>query len=182
VDSASPVDKVLILDRDGTLVIDRGYLADPAGLEFVAGAAEGVHWLYSRGFRLVVISNQSGVVRGYFSHERLQAMNARLNAMVELAGARLEGIYCCPHAPDAGCPCRKPALGLMTQAASELRFNPASAVVMGDKESDIEFGRSARAATILIAAKSPQTQLRVQPDIIAPDFTAAARAAATLRA
>jgi D-glycero-D-manno-heptose 1,7-bisphosphate phosphatase len=175
------VDKVVILDRDGTLVIDRGYLDDPAGLEFESGAAEGVRWLYSHGFRLVVISNQSGVGRGYFSLERLQAMNARLHAMVEEAGARLEGIYCCPHKPGVGCPCRKPALGLMNQAASELRFDPASAVVMGDKESDIEFGRNARAATILIAEGSAQSAFRVQPDVIAPNFTVASRAAATLR-
>jgi D-glycero-D-manno-heptose 1,7-bisphosphate phosphatase len=174
------VDKVLVLDRDGTLVIDRGYLDDPAGLEFETGAAEGVRWLYARGFRLVVISNQSGVGRGYFSFEQLQAMNARLHAMVEEAGARLEGIYCCPHAPDAGCRCRKPALGLMTQAAAELRFDPACAVVLGDKETDIEFGRNARAATVLIAARPPG-QLRVRPDVIAANFTEAARAAAALR-
>jgi D-glycero-D-manno-heptose 1,7-bisphosphate phosphatase len=175
------VDKVIVLDRDGTLVIDRGYLADPDGLEFEEGAAEGVGWLYSHGFRLVVISNQSGVGRGYFPLERLQAMNARLHAMVAEAGARLEGIYCCPHEPGAGCPCRKPGLGLMTQAASDLGFDPASAVVVGDKESDIEFGRNARAATILISSRSPQPPLQVQPDFIAPNFTAASRAAATLR-
>ncbi len=174
------MDKVIILDRDGTLVVDRGYLDDPAGLQFERGAAEGVQWLYSQGFRLVVISNQSGVDRGYFTLEQLQAMNARLNDMVEEAGARLEGIYCCPHSPAAGCSCRKPAQGLMNQAASELRFDPARAVVVGDKETDIEFGRGARAATILIAPNPPQIPLRVQPDVVASDFTTAARAAAAM--
>jgi histidinol phosphatase-like enzyme len=74
------------------MVIDRGYLSDPAGLEFEPGAAEGMEWLYSLGYRLVVITNQSGVGRGFFTIERLEAMNARLNVMVEEAGAKLEGI------------------------------------------------------------------------------------------
>ncbi len=175
------VDKVAILDRDGTIVVDRGYLGDPAGLEFEPGAAEGLNWLYSHGYRLVVITNQSGVGRGYFPAERLDAMNARLKVMVEEAGARLEGIYACPHAPDAGCACRKPALGLMTRAAADLGFDPASAVVLGDKESDIEFGRRAGARTVLIASNGPRPQFRIQPDLTAPNLLEAARAVTSLR-
>ncbi|MFI4868873.1 MAG: D-glycero-alpha-D-manno-heptose-1,7-bisphosphate 7-phosphatase [Steroidobacterales bacterium] len=131
-------DKVVILDRDGTMVIDCAYLDDPAGLEFLPSAAEGLRWLSSRGYRVVVITNQSGVGRGLFPIERVYAMEA---------GARLEYIYFCPHAPDAGCDCRKPALRLMTRAAAELGFDPASAIVIGDKESDVEFGRRAGAVT-----------------------------------
>jgi D-glycero-D-manno-heptose 1,7-bisphosphate phosphatase len=167
----SAADRVVVLDRDGTLVIDRGYLSDPDGLAFEPGAAAGLQWLYSHGYRLVVISNQSGVGRGLFTLERLASMNARLNAMVEGLGARLEGIYCCPHAPGAGCTCRKPAPGLLLQAAFDLRFNPDSAVVIGDKRSDIEFGRSAGATTILITADGPDRLDR--PDGIRPDFVAA---------
>jgi D-glycero-D-manno-heptose 1,7-bisphosphate phosphatase len=169
-------DKVVILDRDGTIVIDRGYLDDPAGLEFEPGAAEGLQWLYSHGYRLVVITNQSGVGRGFYALERLEAMNARLNVMVENAGARLEGIYACPHAPDAGCTCRKPALGLLTRAVADLGFDPASAIMIGDKESDIEFGRRAGATTILIAAAAPAANVRIRPDVIAPNLMEAARA------
>jgi D-glycero-D-manno-heptose 1,7-bisphosphate phosphatase len=172
--------KVVILDRDGTLVIDRGYLSDPAGLEFEPGAAEGVKWLYSRGYRLVVITNQSGVGRGFFSIDRVEAMNERLNVMAEEAGAKLEGIYYCPHAPDDGCACRKPALGLMTRAAAELGFDPKSAIMIGDKESDIEFGRRAGATTILIAAEGSAARVRTQADIIAPNLMEAARAITAL--
>lgn len=173
-------DKVVILDRDGTLVIDRGYLSDPAGLEFEPGAAEGMKWLYSRGYRLVVITNQSGVGRGFFTTERVEAMNTRLNVMMDEIGARLEGIYYCPHAPDDGCACRKPQLGLLLRAASDLGFDPASAIMIGDKESDIEFGRRAGATTILIAPDS-STAVRAQPDIIAPNLMDAARAITALR-
>jgi D-glycero-D-manno-heptose 1,7-bisphosphate phosphatase len=181
VSGANAADKVVILDRDGTIVIDRGYLSDPARLEFEPGAAEGMKWLYSRGYRLVVITNQSGVGRGFFTIERLEAMNTRLNVMVEEAGAKLEGIYFCPHGPNDGCACRKPALGLMTRAASELGFDPASAIMIGDRESDMEFGRRAKATTILIAAGASAAHVRTQPDIIAPNLIEAARAITALR-
>jgi D-glycero-D-manno-heptose 1,7-bisphosphate phosphatase len=181
VSAQNAADKVVILDRDGTMVIDRGYLSDPAGLEFEPGAAEGLKWLYSHGYRLVVITNQSGVGRGFFTLERLEAMNARLNIMVEEAGAKLEGIYYCPHAPNDGCDCRKPALGLLIRAASDLGFDPASAIMIGDKESDIEFGRRAGATTVLIAADASAADVRTQPDIIAPNLMEAARAVTALR-
>ncbi|HKN07983.1 MAG TPA: HAD family hydrolase [Pseudomonadota bacterium] len=168
-------DKVVILDRDGTIVIDRGYLGDPEGLQFEPQAAEALQWLHAHGYRLVVITNQSGVGRGYFTLDRLEAMNTRLAAMVQESGARLAGIYYCPHAPEEGCACRKPAQGLLERAASELGFDPAAAVVIGDKASDIEFGRRAGAMTILIAAEAPPASSGAHADYIAPNLMAAAR-------
>ncbi len=172
--------KVVILDRDGTIVIDRGYLDDPARLEFEVGAAEGLKWLYSHGYRLVVITNQSGIGRGLFTLDRLEAMNARLNVMVEDVGARLEGIYYCPHVPEMGCACRKPALGLLAKAASDLDFDPKSVIMIGDKESDIEFGRRAGARTILIAPDPSTARAHIKPDIITPNLIEAARAVTSL--
>lgn len=169
-------DRVVVLDRDGTLVIDRDYLDDPAGLEFAPGAADGLKWLFDRGHRLVVVTNQSGVGRGFFPLARLEAMNARLNAMVESIGARLEGIYFCPHAPEAGCGCRKPASDLMTRAATELGFDPARSVVIGDKLSDIEFGHRVGAMTILISSTAEAPAGPIRPDVIAANFLEAARA------
>ena len=172
---------VVILDRDGTIVVDRGYLGDPAGLEFEPGAVEGLQWLYARSYRLIVISNQSGVGRGYFPLDRLDAMNARLNSMVEDVGVRLDGIYCCPHAPDENCACRKPALGLMREAALELEFDPAMAVVVGDKETDIDFGRRAGATTVLISPDKTAASLHSRATIVAPNLIEAARAITVLR-
>jgi D-glycero-D-manno-heptose 1,7-bisphosphate phosphatase len=169
-------DRVVILDRDGTLVVDRGYLSDPAGLEFLPEAAAGLQLLHAQGYRLVVVTNQSGVGRGLFPIECVEAMNARLHTMVEDAGARLAGIYVCPHAPEANCTCRKPAQGLMLRAAAELRFDPATAVVIGDKPSDVEFGRRAGALTVLIGdGFASSVDLGPAPDFIAPDLAAAAR-------
>jgi histidinol-phosphate phosphatase family protein len=144
-------------------------------LEFETGAAEGLQWLYSHGYGLVVITNQSGIGRGLFTLDRLEAMNARLHAMVAELGARLEGIYYCPHAPDAGCACRKPALGLLSQAGSDLDFDPRSVIVIGDKESDIEFGRRAGAKTILIAADPATVRTHIKANVIARDLIQAAR-------
>ena len=172
--------RVALLDRDGTIVIDRVYLDNAAGLEFLPGAAEGLRLLHERGYRLVVITNQSGIGRGYFPLERLQEMNARLVEMVEAAGARLAGIYYCPHAPEDLCSCRKPEPGLILQAAAELGFDPADAVVIGDKASDIECGRRAGASTVLITAEKALGSKDLIADAAAGDLVAAACAVFTL--
>jgi D-glycero-D-manno-heptose 1,7-bisphosphate phosphatase len=178
--SGTGSDKVVILDRDGTLVLDRGYMDDPALLEFEPCAADALRWWHEHGYRLVVITNQSGVGRGFFPVERVEEMNVRLHAMVEALGVRLERIYYCPHRPDAGCDCRKPAPGLLSQAASDLGFNPRRTVVIGDKESDIEFGRCVGAKTILIARDSSTPSLRAHPDMVSSNLLEAARAVTTL--
>jgi D-glycero-D-manno-heptose 1,7-bisphosphate phosphatase len=148
----SSADQVVILDRDGTIVVDRNYLSDPAGLELLPGAAEGLRSLHEQGYRLVVITNQSGVGRGLFSLERLAAMNRRLKEMVQETGGLLERIYFCPHRPEDQCLCRKPRPKLLLDAASELGFTPRKAIVIGDKASDVAFGRNVGATTMLIGS------------------------------
>jgi len=164
---------VVILDRDGTIVIDHGYLDDPAGLEFLPGAAEGLRQMYARGHRLVVITNQSGIGRGFFSEARLQQIHARFVAMVQEAGARIERIYYCPHAPDSGCECRKPGTALLLQAAAELDFVPRESVVIGDKSSDVALGRAVGARTIYIRGAEPVAA--VAADHVADNLTEAAQ-------
>jgi D-glycero-D-manno-heptose 1,7-bisphosphate phosphatase len=175
VTASAASDKVVILDRDGTVVVDRGYLDDPAGLEFETGAAEALKLWHANGYRLIVVTNQSGVGRGLFTLEQVEAMNDRLHSMVEALGTRLERIYYCPHRPEAGCMCRKPALGLLRQAASELEFDPSRAVVIGDKESDLEFGQRAGAKTILISRDSSNPKTQTSPDMVLPNLLDAAR-------
>ena len=163
------------------MVFDRVYLNDPAGLEFLPGAAEGLRLLHERGYRLVVISNQSGVGRGLITLPQLDAMNVRLSAMVEAAGARLTGIYCCPHTPEDHCDCRKPGTALVLQAAAELGFDPRDAVMIGDKDSDIECGRRVGAATVLITAEKALGSKDLQADAAAADLVGAACAVFALR-
>ncbi len=143
--------RVVILDRDGTIVVDRDYLDDPEQLEFLPGAAQGLRLFCERGHRLIVVSNQSGVGRGRFSLERLYEVNHRFLGMVRAIGASVEGIYCCPHRPEDGCECRKPKTKLVLDAASELGFEPSNSVVIGDKSSDIELGRRLDALTMRVS-------------------------------
>ncbi len=161
---------IVILDRDGTIVVDRPYLADPASLEFLPGAAQGLRSLHQQGHRLVVITNQSGIGRGLLTLGQLQAVHERFRQMMHEAGAPLEAIYFCPHAPDAGCECRKPRSKLFWRAAAEIRFKPSEAVVVGDKASDIEFGHRVGAKTILVTAGPGPA---APPDGPTPDFVAA---------
>lgn len=167
-------DRVVILDRDGTIVVDRHYLDDPAGLELLPFAAEGLRWFSDHGYRLVVITNQSAVGRGLLSLERLEEIHARFRDMVAAAGSRLEQIYYCPHSPDADCACRKPRPGLMMRAASELRFDPAAAIVIGDKASDVEFGRRVGATAILIDSALHRIESEPAPDFVAANLAEAA--------
>jgi D-glycero-D-manno-heptose 1,7-bisphosphate phosphatase len=165
---------MVILDRDGTIVVDRHYLADPAGLEFLPGAAAGLSLLHQRGHRLVLITNQSGIGRGLFTEAQLESVHERLRQMLHAAGAPLTAIYHCPHAPEADCGCRKPRSELMWRAAAELGFEPSEAVVVGDKDSDIEFGSRVGARTILIAPNIATDPARIAPAReLTPDYVAA---------
>jgi D-glycero-D-manno-heptose 1,7-bisphosphate phosphatase len=173
--------KVVILDRDGTVVVDRHYLSEPADLELLPGAAEGLRQLYEDGYKLIVITNQSGVGRGFFSLQRLQEIHDRFRDMVSAAGARLEEIYFCPHVPADDCACRKPRIGLLMRAALEFNFDPAHSIVVGDKISDVDFGRRAGATTILIAPENTTIQGELSPNFISADLISAARTIVRLR-
>jgi D-glycero-D-manno-heptose 1,7-bisphosphate phosphatase len=141
---------VVVLDRDGTINVERHYLADPAQVELLAGAAEGLRHLRDLGMELIVVTNQSGVGRGYFTGDTLTAIHARLVECLAAEGVELGGIYVCPHVPADGCRCRKPGPGLLEEAGRERGFEPREAFVIGDKASDIELGRRAGSTTLLV--------------------------------
>jgi len=140
----------VFVDRDGTLVREVGYLADPADLDVLPGAAEALRGLAAAGYALVVVSNQSGVGRGLFGIERVHEAMARLRAQLRAAGVELDGVYFCPHRPDQGCPCRKPAIGLLRRAAEDLHLGLSGSWMVGDKRIDVETGRRAGAGAILV--------------------------------
>jgi len=142
---------VAFLDRDGTIIEDRGYLADPDGVRLLPGAAEGLLQLARLGMRLVILTNQSGIAQGKLTLEQLDAIHSRLRSLLQERGVALEGIYVCPHAVEAGCGCRKPATGLVEQAAAELGLSPTRGVVVGDKRADLELGRALGVPTVLVA-------------------------------
>ena len=110
----------ILLDRDGTIIVDRHYLSNPAEVELLPGAVAGLRRLADAGFALVVVSNQSGVARGLLTEADVAAVNARTAALLANEGIQIAGWYYCPHGPEAGCDCRKPAAGMAERAAAEL--------------------------------------------------------------
>jgi D,D-heptose 1,7-bisphosphate phosphatase len=153
--------RAIFLDKDGTLVEDVPYNADPAKIRFAPGAADAIRSLSSAGFRLFVITNQSGVARGMFPISALAAIQSRVETMMQEAGAPLDGFYFCPHLPDGSvaefaqrCDCRKPAPGLILQAAAEHDIDLPESWVVGDKLDDVEAGRQAGCRTVLIGSSA----------------------------
>ncbi len=127
----------LFLDRDGTLIEDVGYPRDPRRVYLVPGAAEALVRLGRLGLPQVIISNQSGVNRGLLSRSEAEAVHAEFVRQFASAGVSFAGAYYCYHAPDEGCPCRKPAPGLLLQAAAELGLDLGRSFMVGDKEIDV---------------------------------------------
>ncbi|MGB9105690.1 MAG: HAD-IIIA family hydrolase, partial [Terriglobales bacterium] len=125
--------RYVLLDRDGTLNVEKNYLSDPAGVELMPGVGQALAALQKIGLGLVVITNQSGVGRGYLDVAQLDRIHARLRELLSAEGVVLDGIYYCPHTPQEGCACRKPSTGLIENAAADLGFDPQRCFVVGDK-------------------------------------------------
>ncbi|MCA1909025.1 MAG: D-glycero-beta-D-manno-heptose 1,7-bisphosphate 7-phosphatase [Magnetospirillum sp.] len=142
--------RFVLIDRDGTVNVEKHYLSDPDQLQLIDGVGAALRRLSQAGFGIAIITNQSGIARGYFNLERLDQIHARLTQMLEAEGVRLDGIYICPHGPDDDCACRKPLPGMAKQAMAEHGFDPKLSTVIGDKEVDVELGQAIGAATFLV--------------------------------
>lgn len=142
--------RFVLIDRDGTINVEKHYLSDPDQLQLIDGVGAALRRLSQAGFGIAIITNQSGIARGYFNLERLDQIHARLAQMLEAEGVRLDGIYICPHGPDDDCTCRKPLPGMAEQAMAEHGFDPKLSTVIGDKEVDVELGQAIGAATFLV--------------------------------
>lgn len=168
--------RFVFLDRDGTLVRDVGYPHRLEDYELLPGVIPGLRRLAGAGFRLAIVTNQSGIGRGRFGWPEFERFQARLLADLARGGVRIERTYVCPHAPDAGCGCRKPSPGLLERARDELGATLAESWVIGDSERDVALARAAgcRGAVRLGAAARPD------PDtasvLVAPDLERAAEA------
>jgi D-glycero-D-manno-heptose 1,7-bisphosphate phosphatase len=136
----------LLFDRDGTLIKDKHYRADPAGVELLPGVGEALSLLSLRGLRLFLVSNQSGIGRGLLSLEDALACNAALAERLADFGVTLEEALFCPHAPEEQCLCRKPATGLWDILKERHGLRSGSAIMVGDKAEDMAFAARARLA------------------------------------
>jgi D-glycero-D-manno-heptose 1,7-bisphosphate phosphatase len=169
--------RLALIDRDGTIIVDKVYLSDPDGIEFTPGAIEGLRLLRDAGFALVLITNQSGIARGLFDVATLTRIHDRLRSMLAAEGLELKAIYFCPHGPDDGCDCRKPAPGMIKSAMRDLGFQPDKAVVIGDSDGDMGAAAAAgvKGVRVAPAGKSASNEA-------AHDFLEAARRARALLA
>jgi D,D-heptose 1,7-bisphosphate phosphatase len=175
----------VFLDKDGTLIENVPYNVNPALIRLAPGAEEGLKRLHDAGFLLFVISNQSGIARGYFPESALKGVEARLREMLAAFGIRLAGFSYCPHHPEGSveeftmaCDCRKPAPGMILRAAAEHGIDLARSWMVGDILDDIQAGRAAGCRTVLID-NGNETEWLLSPDrephYRARDLAAAAR-------
>jgi heptosyltransferase-2 len=171
----------IFLDRDGTLNEDPGYLRCASDLKLLPGVAAALARLKSAGARLVVVTNQSGVGRGFLTLKDLEAIHARLEGLLEQRHAALDAIYFCPHHPDDGCRCRKPATGMIDRAVSELQVDLRKAYLIGDHASDMQLAKAVGVTAILVTSgkvDEPALDLlraaRAMPDHVAASITEAA--------
>ncbi|PKU23527.1 D-glycero-beta-D-manno-heptose 1,7-bisphosphate 7-phosphatase [Telmatospirillum siberiense] len=169
--------RFVLLDRDGTVNVECDYLSHPDQLVLLPGAGQGLRKLRRLGFGLVVLTNQSGVARGYFDLETVSRVHERLRAMLQDEGVTLDGIYLCPHGPDDDCPCRKPRTGMVDQAVAEHGFDPRQAFMIGDKAVDVDLGHAVGATPILVRTgwgAEAEREAKCAPAVILDDLAGAA--------
>ena len=140
----------VFLDRDGTIIHDPGYLDDPAGVVILPGAAEALRRLSKAGFMLAVITNQSGIGRGYFTADTVRRIHERMIELFDKEGVKFDDIRICPHAPEEKCGCRKPEPAMIGDSLRDLDAEPALSAMVGDKPSDAEAGRNAGCALNIV--------------------------------
>lgn len=154
----------VFLDRDGTVIIDRGYLADPEGVTLIPGVVDAMQRFHAAGFLLIFITNQSGIGRGLMTREQSDAVHRRTLDLLAAEGVPIAGSYICPHAPWDHCACRKPSTVLLRQAADEHAVDCTRSFMIGDKKSDIDPGRAAGCRTILYATVDTRDNAGAAPD------------------
>jgi len=147
----------VFMDRDGTINEEVGYLSRIEELKLIPGAAEAIRLVNHEGMKTVVVTNQSGVARGFFTEEIVRIIHSSLDEMLRREGAFIDRFYYCPHHPTEGnepyrraCDCRKPAPGMILQAARELDIDLTASYVVGDMLKDLDAGRSVGAKGILV--------------------------------
>ena len=164
----------VFLDRDGTVNRDTGYITSPQELDLLPGVVEAVARLNRAGARVVLVTNQSAIARGFLTVDQLKTIHSVLLARLEAGGARLDAIYYCPHHPDDGCRCRKPQPAMIHRAVADLALDLSRAYVIGDQPRDIELARHVGARGVLVLSGQTHREAvhDMEPSARAPHFVA----------
>jgi len=155
----------VLLDRDGTFLDETGYLGDPEEVRFLPGAVDAMRELSEAGFRLIVVTNQSGIGRGFFPEEQALAVNLKMIQMLSDEGVPIDGIYYCPHHPEDGCGCRKPLTMMVKRAEDDFELDTDISWIVGDVDKDIHLGLNSGLRPVLVA--TGKTEKGDIPDYIA---------------
>jgi D-glycero-D-manno-heptose 1,7-bisphosphate phosphatase len=142
--------RLVLIDRDGTINVERHYLSSPEQIELFPKTADGIRLLKSLGLPVAVVTNQSAVGRGYFDLAMLDQIHERLNSVLEESGTGVDAVYFCPHLPEDACRCRKPLIEMAVRAAEDFNADLSDSFVIGDNVCDIELGKNINATTILV--------------------------------
>jgi D-glycero-D-manno-heptose 1,7-bisphosphate phosphatase len=163
----------VFFDRDGTLMEEVGYASSPSQVRVYSGVSGALGRLKQAGFRIVLITNQSGIGRGYFTDAEYRAVNAEF--LRQLGSELIDASYYCPDLPSAPTPCRKPSPGMVLEAASDLNLDLTRSWFIGDKEIDVECGRRAGTRTIQVLTGYGASQPAEEADFRAKDIPEAVR-------
>ncbi len=145
--------KAIFLDRDGTINVDFGYVSNVEDLELLEDVVEALRLFQAAEYQLIVITNQSGVGRGYFTLEDVEVFNNELAAQLEDLDVYIDDFFVCPHSPDDYCACRKPYPTLVLDAIKKYGIDPSASFMFGDKSSDVECGNGAGVKSYLVTAE-----------------------------
>lgn len=132
------MEKIVFLDRDGVINIEKDYLYKVEDFEFIEGVFSALHYLQKLGFKFVIITNQSGIGRGYYTLEQYNILTLWMKEQFKKNDIEIIEVYCCPHAPDENCSCRKPNIGMIEQASKIVDIDYKNSWLIGDKSSDIQ--------------------------------------------
>lgn len=168
---------LVLIDRDGTINVERHYLSDPDQIELFPNTVPGLKLLNELGFSLAVVTNQSAVGRGYFDIAQLDKIHHRLNRLLTDEGVSVDAVYYCPHIPEDGCRCRKPETGMALDASKDLGIGLTNSFVIGDNVCDINLGKNIGAVSILVKTGYGNRVLdekTAEPDYIVEDLLEAA--------
>jgi histidinol-phosphate phosphatase family protein len=163
--------RALFVDRDGTLMVDTGYVRDPADVVLLPGAAELIRTARALGLEVIVVTNQSGVARGIITKDALEAVQRRFEELLAAEGAAIDDVRFCLHGPDDGCACRKPAPGLLREAAAARGIDLERSIMVGDRDSDMLAGKNAGCTTILLKSARSSEHVRTSASMNA-DYSA----------
>lgn len=147
------MNKAIFLDRDGTVNVDFGYVYKAESLEFLPGTTEALRIFQELGYLLIIITNQSGIGRGYFTRKEADLFNQAMAQQLKKHGITLSDFFTCPHAPEEHCECRKPSPFMIIEAIRKYDISPSKSYMFGDKKSDVECGERSNVKSFLVTTE-----------------------------